>query len=62
MVTTLCPGGKERMRRLIRIIESGHFDPLPPHHSPVRARRHRRSLRPLQQTVATACWTWRSPR
>jgi len=49
MVTTLCPGGKERMRRLIRIIESGRFDPLPPHHSPVRARRHRRSLRPLQQ-------------
>jgi len=29
MVTTLCPGGKERMRRLIRIIESGRFDPLP---------------------------------
>ncbi|MCY7417589.1 MAG: alcohol dehydrogenase catalytic domain-containing protein [Chloroflexi bacterium] len=29
IVTTLCPGGKERMRRLIRTVESGRFDPLP---------------------------------
>ena len=29
IVTTLCPGGKERMRRLIAIVESGRFDPLP---------------------------------
>ena len=29
MVTTLCPGGKERMRRLIATVESGRFDPLP---------------------------------
>ena len=29
IVTTLCPGGKERMRRLIATVESGRFDPLP---------------------------------
>ena len=29
IVTTLCPGGKERMRRLIAIVKSGRFDPLP---------------------------------
>jgi alcohol dehydrogenase len=29
IVTTLCPGGKERMRRLMRTVESGRFDPLP---------------------------------
>jgi threonine dehydrogenase-like Zn-dependent dehydrogenase len=27
IVTTLCPGGKERMRRLISIVKSGRFDP-----------------------------------
>ncbi len=29
IVTTLCPGGKERMRRLIAVVKSGRFDPLP---------------------------------
>ena len=29
IVTTLCPGGKERMRRLIATVQSGRFDPLP---------------------------------
>ncbi|MDP9269823.1 MAG: alcohol dehydrogenase catalytic domain-containing protein [Chloroflexota bacterium] len=29
IVTTLCPGGKERMRRLMRMVEAGRFDPLP---------------------------------
>jgi alcohol dehydrogenase len=29
IVTTLCPGGKERMRRLVATVESGRFDPLP---------------------------------
>lgn len=29
VVTTLCPGGKERMRRLIATVEAGKFDPLP---------------------------------
>ena len=27
IVTTLCPGGKERMGRLIKIVQSGRFDP-----------------------------------
>jgi threonine dehydrogenase-like Zn-dependent dehydrogenase len=25
--TALCPGGKERMRRLLRLIETGRVDP-----------------------------------
>jgi threonine dehydrogenase-like Zn-dependent dehydrogenase len=29
IVTTLCPGGKERMRRLLNIVQSGRFDPSP---------------------------------
>ena len=29
IVTTLCPGGKERMGRLIRMVERGRFDPTP---------------------------------
>jgi threonine dehydrogenase-like Zn-dependent dehydrogenase len=29
IVTTLCPGGKERMRRLLAIVASGRFDPAP---------------------------------
>jgi threonine dehydrogenase-like Zn-dependent dehydrogenase len=29
IVTTLCPGGKERMRRLIECVRSRRFDPLP---------------------------------
>lgn len=29
IVTTLCPGGKERMERLMRVVASGRFDPLP---------------------------------
>ncbi len=29
IVTTLCPGGKERMRRLINMVRSGRFDPTP---------------------------------
>jgi len=29
IVTTLCPGGKERMRRLLSIVQSGRFDPTP---------------------------------
>jgi threonine dehydrogenase-like Zn-dependent dehydrogenase len=28
-VTTLCPGGKERMRRLMNMVRSGRFDPTP---------------------------------
>lgn len=29
IVTTLCPGGKERMRRLMNMVRSGRFDPTP---------------------------------
>jgi threonine dehydrogenase-like Zn-dependent dehydrogenase len=29
VVTTLCPGGKERMRRLLSMVEAGRFDPAP---------------------------------
>jgi alcohol dehydrogenase len=29
IVTTLCPGGKERMRRLLEMVRSGHFHPAP---------------------------------
>ena len=29
IVTTLCPGGKERMGRLISMVEAGRFDPTP---------------------------------
>ena len=29
IVTTLCPGGKERMRRLMSMVQTKRFDPLP---------------------------------
>ena len=29
IVTTLCPGGRERMRRLLEMVRTGHFDPAP---------------------------------
>ena len=29
IVTTLCPGGKQRMERLMSMVEAGRFDPLP---------------------------------
>jgi alcohol dehydrogenase len=29
IVTTLCPGGKERMRRLMAMVQSKRFDPTP---------------------------------
>ena len=29
IVTTLCPGGKERMRRLMNLVQPGRFDPTP---------------------------------
>lgn len=29
IVTTLCPGGKERMRRLMNVVAAGRFDPTP---------------------------------
>jgi threonine dehydrogenase-like Zn-dependent dehydrogenase len=29
LVTTLCPGGKEHMRRRLHLVQSGRFDPAP---------------------------------
>ena len=29
IVTTLCPGGKERMRRLLNVVKGHRFDPAP---------------------------------
>jgi threonine dehydrogenase-like Zn-dependent dehydrogenase len=29
VVTTLCPGGRERMRRLMSVVASRRFDPSP---------------------------------
>jgi len=29
IVTTLCPGGKERMRRLMLMVQAKRFDPTP---------------------------------
>jgi alcohol dehydrogenase len=29
IVTTLCPGGKERMRRLMEVVRRGHVDLTP---------------------------------
>ena len=54
IVTTLCPGGKERMRRLMEAIGSGRLDPGG--WSPT-ASRSTRSRRPTtcSRTSATAC-------
>ena len=48
IVTTLCPGGKDRMRRLLAHGVRAPDRSDAPRHSPVRARRHPRGLRPVQ--------------
>ena len=48
IVTTLCPGGKDRMRRLLAHgVRAPHRSDAP-RHSPVRSRRHPGGLRPVQ--------------
>ena len=47
IVTTLCPGGKERMRRLMSMVQSKRFDPLPLLTHQFQARSNRRSIRSL---------------
>ena len=49
IVTTLCPGGKERMERLMRMVASGRFDPTPLITHRFTLDRDRRGLRPVQQ-------------
>jgi hypothetical protein len=49
IVTTLCPGGKERMRRLMNVIAGGRMDLGPMVTHRFRARRHRRGLRPVRE-------------
>ena len=60
IVTTLCPGSKERMRRLMNVVAAGRVDlePLP---SRI-ATRSIRSSKPMSCSPisATACSRWRS--
>ena len=48
IVTTLCPGGKERMRRLMAMIEHRRVDLTLARDAPLRAGRHPGSVRPVQ--------------
>ncbi len=51
IVTTLCPGGKERMRRLMEMIARRRVDLSAARHAPVCARRHRGRVRALQPSA-----------
>jgi hypothetical protein len=44
IITTLCPGGKERVRRLMSMIETGSGRPRRDGHAPVQAGQHRGGL------------------
>ena len=44
IVTTLCPGGKERMRRLMAMVQAKRFDPTPLLTHNFQARSDRRSV------------------
>ena len=48
ILTTLCPGGKERMRTLMELVRHGRLD-LSAHHAPLHARPDRGGLRALRQ-------------
>ena len=49
IVTTLCPGGKERMGRLMRMVESGRFDLTPLITHRFSLDRDRRGVRAVRQ-------------
>ncbi len=49
IVTSLCPGGKERMRRLMAVIESGRLDLRPSRYPPLWPGTDRGGLRSLRQ-------------
>ena len=51
IVTTLCPGGKERMRRLMAMVEHRRVDLTLARHAPIRPRRHRGGVRSLQPSA-----------
>ena len=51
IVTTLCPGGKERMGRLMRMVESGRFDPLPRRRASPKSRMRTRSPAPISSVI-----------
>ena len=55
IVTTLCPGGKERMRRLMEVIASGRVDLTAAGDAPLQARRDRGRPTTSSPTSATAC-------
>ena len=51
IVTTLCPGGKERMRRLMEVIAVGPRGSEADGDAPLQARRHRGRLRTVRQSA-----------
>ena len=55
IVTTLCPGGKERMRRLMASIESGRVDLAAARHPSLQARSRSRKRTSCSPISATAC-------
>ena len=49
ILSTLCPGGKERMRKLMELVRKRRLDLRPAHHAPLLPRRHRGRLRTVRK-------------